>query len=256
MHFEKQHGWTIKKMETKNQALFQDCIPEKLDPAPIQDEYAPVIFAQETVSHIVSIDMMSGKDDRENILRARASGKGVLTSPFKLLKSNHLGVVLTIAVYNNNLPLDATPEQRIEATVGYLGASYDVPSLVDKLLHQLASKQTIVVNVYDTTNASAPIRMYGTDVADTGLLHISSLDFGDPLQKHEMHCSSNLSIFGDNCQLFQIILQLAVYASNQVPAVVIGDPKRFCHIITNLVGNSLKYGDPVGHDSYRQGCLG
>ncbi|TKY45846.1 Histidine kinase 2 [Spatholobus suberectus] len=61
MHFEKQHGWTIKKMETKNEALFQDCIPEKLDPAPIQDEYAPVIFAQETVSHIVSIDMMSGK---------------------------------------------------------------------------------------------------------------------------------------------------------------------------------------------------
>ncbi|XP_068485856.1 histidine kinase 2 isoform X2 [Phaseolus vulgaris] len=188
MHFEKQHGWTIKKMETENEALVQDCIPGNLDPAPIQDEYAPVIFAQETVSHIVSIDMMSGKEDRENILRARASGKGVLTSPFKLLKSNHLGVVLTFAVYNTNLPLDATPEQRIEATVGYLGASYDVPSLVDKLLHQLASKQTIVVNVYDTTDASAPITMYGTDVTDTGLLRISSLDFGDPLRKHEMHC--------------------------------------------------------------------
>jgi len=27
----------------------------------IKDEYAPVIFSQETVSHIVSIDMMSGK---------------------------------------------------------------------------------------------------------------------------------------------------------------------------------------------------
>ncbi|KOM46329.1 hypothetical protein LR48_Vigan07g003300 [Vigna angularis] len=188
MHFEKQHGWTIKKMETENEALVQDCIPGNLDPAPVQDEYAPVIFAQETVSHIVSIDMMSGKEDRDNILRARASGKGVLTSPFKLLKSNHLGVVLTFAVYNTNLPLDATPEQRIEATVGYLGACYDVPSLVDKLLHQLASKQTIVVNVYDTTDASAPITMYGTDVTDTGLLHVSSLDFGDPLRKHEMHC--------------------------------------------------------------------
>ena len=70
----------------------------------------------------------------------------------------------------------------------YLGASYDVPSLVEKLLHQLASKQTIVVNVYDTTNASVPISMYGTDVTDTGLLHVSSLDFGDPLRKHEMHC--------------------------------------------------------------------
>ena len=59
---------------------------------------------------------------------------------------------------------------------------------MDKLLHQLASKQTIVVNVYDTTNASAPIKMYGTDVIDTGLLHTSNVDFGDPTRKHEMHC--------------------------------------------------------------------
>lgn len=76
----------------------------------------------------------------------------------------------------------------------YLGASYDVPSLVDKLLHQLASQQTIAVNVYDTTNASDPITMYGTDVLDTGLLHISGLDFGDPLRKHEMHCRFVFSI--------------------------------------------------------------
>lgn len=59
-------------------------------------------------------------------------------------------------------------------------------------MHQLASKQTIVVNVYDTTNASVPISMYGTEVEDTGLLHISNLDFGDPLRKHEMHCRSVL----------------------------------------------------------------
>ncbi|KAF8043034.1 hypothetical protein BT93_A1391 [Corymbia citriodora subsp. variegata] len=186
--FEKRHEWTIKKMETADQTLVQDYMVDRLDPAPIQDEYAPVVFSQETVSHIVSIDMMSGKEDRENILRARASGKGVLTSPFKLLKSNHLGVVLTFAVYDRELPADATAEQRIEATVGYLGASYDVPSLVEKLLHQLASKQTIVVNVYDTTNGSAPINMYGDDVIDTGLVHVSNVDFGDPLRRHEMHC--------------------------------------------------------------------
>ncbi|CAM8896670.1 unnamed protein product [Rhodiola kirilowii] len=186
--FERLRGWTIKKMQNEDQTLVQDWTTENLDPAPIQEEYAPVIFSQETVSHIVSIDMMSGKQDRDNILRARESGKGVLTSPFMLLKSGHLGVVLTFAVYNVELPHDATPEQRIAATVGYLGASYDVPSLVDKLLHQLASKQTIVVNVYDTTNGSAPINMYGGEVVDTGLLRISSLDFGDPSRRHEMHC--------------------------------------------------------------------
>ncbi|KAH6776182.1 histidine kinase 2 [Perilla frutescens var. hirtella] len=185
---EKQYGWTIKKMDIEDQTLAEDYNPESFTTSPVQDEYAPVIFSQKTVSHIVSIDMMSGKEDRENILRARASGKGVLTSPFKLLKSNHLGVVLTFAVYDTNLPLDAMPEERINATMGYLGASYDVPSLVEKLLHQLASKQTIIVNVYDTTSQEAPIKMYGTDVADAGMLHISHLDFGDPTRKHEMHC--------------------------------------------------------------------
>ncbi|KAK6117812.1 hypothetical protein DH2020_048439 [Rehmannia glutinosa] len=159
-HIEKQYGWTIKKMDIDDQTLAQECNPENFSTSPVQDEYAPVIFSQKTVSHIVSIDMMSGKEDRENILRARASGKGVLTSPFKLLKSNHLGVVLTFAVYNTNLPPDAMPDERINATVGYLGASYDVPSLVEKLLHQLASKQTIIVNVYDTTSEVSPIKMF------------------------------------------------------------------------------------------------
>lgn len=44
------------------------------------------------------------------------------------------------------------------------------------------------MNVYDTTNISAAINMYGPYEIDTGLLHISSLDFGDPARKHEMRC--------------------------------------------------------------------
>lgn len=38
-----------------------DYNPEELQPSPIQQEYAPVIFAQDTVAHVISLDMMTGK---------------------------------------------------------------------------------------------------------------------------------------------------------------------------------------------------
>ncbi|KAL7149594.1 hypothetical protein ABFS83_05G051900 [Erythranthe nasuta] len=174
--FERKHGWTIRTMEK--------------DPSPVRDEYAPVIFSQETVSYIESLDMMSGEEDRENILRARATGKAVLTSPFRLL-NDHLGVVLTFPVYNSNLPANPTVRERIEATVGYLGGSFDVESLVENLLGQLAGNQAIVVNAYDITNLSDPLIVYGhqsQDGGDMSLKHVSRFDFGDPFRKHEMIC--------------------------------------------------------------------
>uniref|UniRef100_A0A0A0KFE6 histidine kinase n=1 Tax=Cucumis sativus TaxID=3659 RepID=A0A0A0KFE6_CUCSA len=188
--FEKQQGWTIKRMDKIEQSPVHedDYAPEDLEPSPTQDEYAPVIFAQDTISHVVSLDMLSGVEDRNNVLRARASGKGVLTAPFKLIKTNRLGVILTFAVYKRDLPSNATPNERIQATDGYLGGVFDIESLVEKLLQQLASNQTILVNVYDTTNQSHPISMYGKDVSEDGLQHVSPLNFGDPDRKHEMRC--------------------------------------------------------------------
>ncbi|KAL6505906.1 Histidine kinase 4 [Orobanche hederae] len=173
--FERRNGWTIRTMEK--------------EPSPIRDEYAPVIFSQETVSYIESLDMMSGEEDRENILRARATGKAVLTSPFRLLNS-HLGVVLTFPVYKSKLPPNPTVEERIGATAGYLGGSFDVESLVENLLGQLAGHQAIVVNVYDTTNSSDPLIIYPhlSQDGDMSLQHVSGLDFGDPFRKHEMIC--------------------------------------------------------------------
>ncbi|KAF5443570.1 hypothetical protein F2P56_036116 [Juglans regia] len=188
--FEKQQGWTIKRMDTleQNPVHEDDYAAEALEPSLIQEEYAPVIFAQDTISHVVSLDMLSGKEDRENVLRARASGKGVLSAPLRLVKTNRLGVILTFAVYKADLPSNVTLNERIQATDGYLGGVFDIESLVEKLLQQLASKQTIIVNVYDTTNYPHPISMYGSNVSDDGLQHVSTLNFGDPFRKHEMHC--------------------------------------------------------------------
>ncbi|XP_059316481.1 histidine kinase 3 [Lycium ferocissimum] len=189
--FEKKHGWSIKRMDILEQTpVHKDDEYDRdgLEPSPIQEEYAPVIFAQDTIAHVISVDMLSGKEDRENVLRARESGKGVLTAPFKLLKTNRLGVIKTFAVYKTDLPSNATPNERIQATDGYLGGVLDIESLVEKLLQQLASKQTILVNVYDTTNISHPISMYGSNVSSDGVQHVSALNFGDPFRRHEMRC--------------------------------------------------------------------
>ncbi|KAH0468517.1 hypothetical protein IEQ34_003550 [Dendrobium chrysotoxum] len=175
-NFESQQGWTIKTM--------------KREPSPEQDEYAPVIFSQETVSYLEVLDMMSGEEDRENILRARATGKAVLTNPFRLLESNHLGVVLTFPVYRMGIPADATIDDRVEATAGYLGGAFDVESLVENLLKKLAGNQDIVVNVHDVTNISDPLIMYGAQDSEgyKPLSRVSMLDFGDPFRKHQMVC--------------------------------------------------------------------
>lgn len=77
--FEKQQGWTIKRMDNveQNPVHKDDYATEALEPSPVQEEYAPVIFAQETVAHIISVDVLSGKvgfsDDTfcNNIFEAR-----------------------------------------------------------------------------------------------------------------------------------------------------------------------------------------
>ena len=63
-------------------------------------------------------------------------------------------------------------------------------SLVENLLGQLAGNQAILVNVYDVTNSSDPLIMYGhqNQDGDLALLHESKLDFGDPFRKHHMIC--------------------------------------------------------------------
>ena len=75
----------------------------------------------------------------------------------------------------------------------YLGGIIYIEALVDKLLHELAFKQSIMVNVYDTTY-ERPLSMYGSNYTGSDmchvspLCHVSTLNFSDPSRKHEMHC--------------------------------------------------------------------
>lgn len=72
----------------------------------------------------------------------------------------------------------------------YVGGSFDVESLVENLLGQLAGNQAILVHVYDVTNSTDWLIMYGNqyEEGDKSLIHESKLDFGDPYRKHQMIC--------------------------------------------------------------------
>ena len=74
--------------------------------------------------------------------------------------------------------------------IRYVGGSFDVESLVKNLLGQLDGNQAILVNVYDITNYTNPLVMYGNlyEEGDMSLVHESKLDFGDPYRKHQMIC--------------------------------------------------------------------
>ncbi|CAL5356082.1 unnamed protein product [Camellia sinensis] len=176
------------------------------------------------------LSLCTNKKIVQNVLRARESGKGVLTAPFRLLKSNRLGVILTFAVYKTDLPSNATSSERIQATDGYLGGVFNIESNVEKLLQQLASKQTILVNVYDTTNFSHPISMYGLNVSNDRLQHVSTLNFGDPFRKHEMRCRFKQK---PPCPWFAMMISIGIL----VIALLLG------HIINATVNQIAKVED-------------
>lgn len=75
-------------------------------------------------------------------MRARESGKGVLTAPFPLVKSNRLGVILTYAVYKSELPSNATPDERIKAAIGLV-----FTSLSNELLFEYVLVRALVRSV-------------------------------------------------------------------------------------------------------------
>nr|CAB3452567.1 unnamed protein product [Digitaria exilis] len=142
--FEQEQEWSIKMMRSSSSNIMNIT---KQSPA---EEYAPVIFANDAFKHTISFDMLSGAADRENVLRARQSGKVVLTAPFKLLNYGGMAVILTYAVYKSELRPNATEQERIQSTAGYLGGIFDIETHVDELLQKLAGKQSVMVQAKAT----------------------------------------------------------------------------------------------------------
>nr|CAB3456261.1 unnamed protein product [Digitaria exilis] len=178
----KKKEWSI--MTTRHAKMMNSSKPEEC-------ACGPITFAEDALMYAISLNNLSGTtEDRENVLRARQSaGKVVLTAPFKLLNHGGIGVLLTYAAYKPELRPNATEQERRQSTVGYMGGIFDIEALADELLQKLAGKQSIMVNVYDSTNRSL-LSMYGSNdhTEASGMCHISILNFGDPSRKHEMHC--------------------------------------------------------------------
>ncbi|MQL69350.1 hypothetical protein Taro_001622 [Colocasia esculenta] len=308
--FERQQGWTIKRINVQEQSpAWEDGSNNEVQEiSPIQEEYAPVIFAQDTIKHVVSLDMLSGKEDRDNILRARESGKGVLTAPLRLIKTLRPGVILTFAVYKSELPSNATPNDRVQAAIGFtqkpplpwLAITTSIGTLVIALLVGYIFHATVnrIAKVEEDYRQMMELksRAEAADVAKSQFLATVSHEIRTPMNgvlgmlqmlmdtdldvtqqdyvrtaqasgktlvslinevldqakiesgKLELEAvrfdlravlDDVLSLFSGKSQ--EKGIELAVYVSDKIPESLIGDPGRLQQIITNLMGNSIKF---------------
>jgi hypothetical protein len=83
--FERQQGWSIKKMYSSKKQSTGAGDAEVREPA---EEYAPVIFAQDAYKHVVSFDMLSG-----NVSTLRLSVSRFLSSFFTPMPTGTRGLL-------------------------------------------------------------------------------------------------------------------------------------------------------------------
>lgn len=73
----------------------------------------------------------------------------------------------------------------------YIVSCFKFGSFTDNVLSQLDGNQNILVTVYDVTNSSRSLLMYGgchCNGSNESLLHERDLKLGDPSRKHKMIC--------------------------------------------------------------------
>nr|XP_016455622.1 PREDICTED: histidine kinase 2-like [Nicotiana tabacum] len=267
--FEKLHGWTIKKMESEDQTLAQDYIPANLDPAPDQDEYAPVIFSQQTVSHIVSIDMMSGKVCILNYLYFYHRFKQKPSPPWTAIAASVGVLVITLlvghifhAAINRIVEVEGQYQEMMELKHRAEAADIAKSQFLATVSHEIRTPMNGVLGMLQMlmdTNLDPTQLDYAQTAHASGKDLISLIN--EVLDQAKIE-SGRLELEAVPFDLRAVLdnvsslfsgrshkkgIELAVYVSDLVPEVVIGDPGRFRQIITNLVGNSIKFTNDKGH---------
>ncbi len=115
-----------------------------IKPAGERPEYLPLVYTEPMVEKSLGLDLLT-EERRESVERARDSGALVLSGRLALASDPERQPAFTVRlpVYRNGLPTE-TPEERREAFVGMISATFIVRDLVgDILTHPSVAPMTV-----------------------------------------------------------------------------------------------------------------
>eukprot|EP00897_Mesotaenium_endlicherianum_P010530 jgi/Mesen1/9505/ME000637S08953 len=130
----------------------------------VQEEYAVCHLHGPAGEYVLHQDILSHSAARDVFLQARQSDGITISRPYSLVRNNKRGVLITFAVRVDELPVDATVEEKIRATVGYTTGAVDFEtSVADISLHQGAGsdpRENVLISIDDVTEPEHPANLY------------------------------------------------------------------------------------------------
>jgi len=123
-------------------------------PAARRDEYYPVYYVEPVRGNEAAIgfDLASNPTRLKALQRAIETGKAIATSRIKLVQGEDeiYGILMAIAVYKKNMPLD-TIENKHSAAMGFVLGGYNIADLFEEGLKHLSLKG-LDIYLYDDSS--------------------------------------------------------------------------------------------------------